>query len=172
MISLGLRQMRFCLRSREGPGRCGPVIAGQKCNRGAGTGKTDGINRTYAPVIGACFVIAGQKWRSSPRMTLDHAWCLIRCGVSRGNGEMPGRLPAPRGACPRLTLDIDPGPPRISSPRPSPAGTGPGGRAGQVPGIRCPPAGGLVQDRPERAPDPSAPPLLGRKPGKGGTGGR
>ena len=31
-------------------------------------------------------------------------------------------------------------------------------------GHSLPPAGRLVQDRPERAPDPSAPPLLGRKP--------
>ena len=71
---------------REGPGRRRPVIAGHKCDHRAGTGKTDGINRTYAPVIGACFVIAGQKWRSSPRMTLDHAGRPVRRGVSRGNG--------------------------------------------------------------------------------------
>ena len=75
-----------CFGSRDGRGRRRPVIAGQKCNRRAGTGKTDGINRTYAPVIGACCVIAGQKWRSSPLMTLDHAERPIRHGVSRTNG--------------------------------------------------------------------------------------
>ena len=37
-------------------------------------------------------------------------------------------------------------------------------------GHSLPQAGGLIQDRPERAPDPSARPLLGRKPRKAGTG--
>jgi hypothetical protein len=47
------------------------MIVGQKCNRRTGTDKTDGINRTYDPIIDACFMIAGQKWRYSPLMTLD-----------------------------------------------------------------------------------------------------
>jgi len=47
------------------------MIAGHMCNRRARNGKTDGINRTYGPIIDACFMIAGQKWRYSPLMTLD-----------------------------------------------------------------------------------------------------
>ena len=97
----GHAKLRLGPGSREGPGRRRPVIAGQTRYGRAGTGKTDGINRTYGLVMDACFVIAGQNWRSSPLMTLDHAGRLVRCGVSRGNGGnarpagCPGRrLPA------------------------------------------------------------------------------
>jgi hypothetical protein len=78
-------------------------------------------------------------------MTLDDAWCLIRHFVSRANGGNVRPVASLGGACPLLTLDLAPGPPCFSSPRPSPAGTGPGRRVGQVPVSRCPRLAGLFR---------------------------
>jgi hypothetical protein len=139
-----LRQMRLCLRSREGPGRYGPVIVGQTRYRRAGTGKTDGINGTYAPVIDACFVIAGQKWRSSPLMTLDHAGRPVRCGVSRANGGNVRLVACAGWGLPAFDPRSCPGRPRFSWLWPS--APEPGRQASRrVADIRCPRSGGLVQ---------------------------
>jgi hypothetical protein len=103
-------------------------------------------------------------------MTLDHAGHQVWRGVSRGNGEMPGPLPAPGGSCPHLTLDLALWG-RRASVRCGLTGRNWARQASRpVRGHSLPSAAWLVQDRPERAPDPSARPLLGRKPRKAGTG--
>ena len=141
------------------------MIAGHKRDHRAGNGKTDGINRTYAPVIHACFVIAGQKWRISPLMTLDHAGRPDRRGVSRGNGgnarpvACPGRRPPSSDpqSCPPGTAALQLRG-ALTWPKLSPAGGPARSRSFASPG------GLTVQDRPQRAPDPSRPRDRGEKP--------
>jgi hypothetical protein len=93
----------------------------------------------------------------------------VRSGTAfRGvTGGMPRRLAAPGGACPRLTLGLDPGTAALQFAAPLPGRNSARQASRPGHGHSLPPAGGLVQDRPERAPDPLAPPLLGEKTPKG-----